>query len=195
MSALSRLSSLLTAAALFSMLFLPGPARATIYKFVDEKGVIHFSNVPSDVRYKKLFAESSDRHSFDNHIHRAARKYSVDPLLVKAVIQAESNFDHLAISPKGAKGLMQLMPETLRDMEVKDPFDPADNIRGGTRYLRQMLNAFEGDLPLALAAYNAGPDRVREFGRIPPFPETQGYVRKVLDTYQRLQDNPSLALY
>ena len=194
MSALNRLSLLLTATAFFFTL-LPASAKATIYTFVDEQGVIHFSNAPSDVRYKKLFAESSDKHTFDHHIHRAAKQYSVDPLLVKAVIQAESNFNHLAISPKGAKGLMQLMPETIHDMEVKDPFDPADNIRGGTRYLRLMLNAFEGDLPLALAAYNAGPDRVREFGRIPPYPETQGYVRKVLDTYQRLQDNPSLALY
>ena len=194
MSAPFRIPLLLIAALLFTML-LPVPSGARVYTFVDEKGGIHFTNVPSDRRYKPLFYERSDKGAIDSHIQRAARKYSVDPLLVKAVIQAESNFNHLAISRKGAKGLMQLMPETCLDMNVSDPFDPADNIRGGTRYLRLMLNAFEGDLHLAIAAYNAGPEQVRKYGRIPPFPETQAYVKNVLDTYRRLQNNPSLALY
>ena len=184
---------LATIGLLFSL--FPSPAKSTVYTFVDEDGVVHASNVPNDARYRPLFGEETSKSTIEKHIHRAARKYSVDPLLVKAVIQAESNFDHLAVSSKGAKGLMQLMPETIQDMQVRDPFDPADNIRGGTRYLRQMLNAFQGDVSLALAAYNAGPEIVRKLGRVPSYPETQGYVRNVLDTYQKLQNNPSLALY
>lgn len=185
---------LLAAIGLFLSL-LPTTAQGAVYTFVDPNGVIHATNVPNDTRYRPLFAEKTDKSSIERHIHWAARKYSVDPLLVKAVIQAESNFDCLAVSSKGAKGLMQLMPETIHDMQVKDPFNPAENIEGGTHYLRQMLNTFEGDLPLALAAYNAGPQIVRKLGRIPSIPETRGYVRNVLNTYQKLQDNPSLALY
>lgn len=194
MPARFRFSFLLAAIGLFFSL-LPAPAKAAVYIFVDANGVIHATNAPDDARYHRLFGEETDKNSIERHIHRAARKYSVDPLLVKAVIQTESNFDDRAVSSKGAKGLMQLMPETIRDMQVKDPFDPAENIRGGTHYLRQMLNTFEGDLPLALAAYNAGPEIVRKFGRIPPIPETRHYVKSVLATYEKLQNNPSLALY
>lgn len=194
MSAPMRFPFILVAAALFFAL-LPSPARATIFTFVDAKGVIHFSNVPTDTRYRPLFGEEKKKRSLDRFIHRAAQASDVDPLLIKAVIQAESNFDHLAVSRRGAKGLMQLMPEAISDMQVQNPFDPEDNITGGTRYLRLMLDIFEGDLPLAIAAYNAGPERVRKLGRIPHIPETEGYVKKVLATYKRLQDNPSLALY
>ncbi|MEJ2690999.1 MAG: transglycosylase SLT domain-containing protein [Deltaproteobacteria bacterium] len=194
MPALFRFSYLLAATGLFFSLLL-NPTQAAVYTFVDEHGVYHATNVPTDPRYQPMFGEETSKRSIEKNIHRAARKYAVDPLLVKAVIQAESRFNHLAVSRKGAKGLMQLMPETIRDMRVRDPFDPAENIAGGTHYLRLMLDAFQGDLSLALAAYNAGPDIVRKLGRIPAFPETQAYVRKVLDTYQKLQNNPSLALY
>ena len=114
-------------------------------------------------------------------------RYQIDPLLIQAVIKAESNFDALALSCKGAQGLMQLMPGTARDMRVSDPFDPRDNINGGTRYLRKMLNIFDDDLHLALAAYNAGPEVVKNIGRIPDIPETIEYVERVLRHYRRYQ--------
>jgi hypothetical protein len=123
--------------------------------------------------------------TFDEHIRTAARKYGLSPPLLKAVMAAESNFDPAAISVKGAIGLMQLMPETARDMYVADALDPAQNIEGGARYLRQLQDRFGGDLERILAAYNAGPARVRRSGgAVPAIPETQAYVRRVLGLYQ-----------
>ena len=169
-----------------------------MYTFVDENGVVHFSNVPNDPRYVRVDRVSPRRYrtksgrfvnprEYDHDIRRAGRRYRVDPLLIKAVIKAESNFDHLAVSRKGAQGLMQLMPATARDMRVDDPFDPKQNIRGGTRYLRKMLNIFHDDTKLALAAYNAGPEKVKKRGAIPRFPETIDYVQRVLRNYRRYQ--------
>ncbi len=162
------------------------PAAAAVYSFVDERGVIHLTNVPTDSRYRLLFGEG-DRRRVRDQIQRASRRYRLDPLLVEAVITVESAFDRWAVSKKGAQGLMQLMPETARDLAVADPFDPAANIDGGARYLRRLLDRFAGDLELALAAYNAGPSRVQAAGRIPPIPETRRYVREVLATYRRLR--------
>jgi hypothetical protein len=123
--------------------------------------------------------------AFDEHIHAAARKYGLAPPLLKAVMAAESNFDPAAISVRGAAGLMQLMPETARDMFVADALDPAQNIEGGARYLRQLQDRFGGDLERVLAAYNAGPERVRRSGgAVPAIPETRAYVRRVLGLYQ-----------
>ncbi len=112
-------------------------------------------------------------------IRVAATKYSLDPLLLANVMAAESNFNPRAVSRKNAQGLMQLMPETSSRLMVKNPFDPAQNIDAGAAYLKQMLNRFEGNVELALAAYNAGPDRVIQYGGIPPFRETQDYVRRI----------------
>ena len=193
---LSRSSWIATVA--ISLVILAAPlVHATIYTFVDEKGTVHFTNVPNDSRYRPLFRYEAKQKlpTYEIYISRAAALYEVDPLLIKAVIQAESGFDRRAVSRRGAKGLMQLMPETVADMNVKDPFDAEDNIHGGTRYLRWLLNTFEGDLQLSLAAYNAGPQCVRKLGRIPRIPETERYVKKVLATYQDLQNNPSLALF
>jgi soluble lytic murein transglycosylase-like protein len=118
-------------------------------------------------------------------IQTAATEHGVDPLLIKAIIKAESNFDPTAVSPKGAQGLMQLMPATARDLQVADPFDPQDNITGGTKYLRSLLDSYRWDVELSLAAYNAGPGNVKQ--AIPNIPETRAYVVKVLDNYQSYQ--------
>jgi soluble lytic murein transglycosylase-like protein len=116
-----------------------------------------------------------------------AATYSIDPALVRSIVDAESGFDPRATSTAGARGLMQLMPETAQSLGVVDAYDPAENLRGGTRYLRGLLDRF-GDVRLAVAAYNAGPAAVERFGGVPPFPETQAYVRRVLTRYRELSE-------
>jgi len=175
---------------------LPFPAFADIYKYEDAEGVIHLTNVPSDtnVKYTLLMREkrvlfnkkiSVDMSKYDHLIAKASKKYNVDSALIKAVIKAESNFNHRAVSPKGAQGLMQLMPKTASSLQVQDSFHPEKNIEGGVRYLRYLLQYFNGSLPLALAAYNAGENAVIRYGGIPPYPETQTYVQRVLSYLDR----------
>ncbi len=122
-------------------------------------------------------------HFFYPIIHAVADKYRVDPALVKAVIMAESGYNPRAISKRGAKGLMQLMPSTAASLGVKDSFNPEENINGGVKYLKKLLKKFEGNLRLAVAAYNAGVRKVRKYQGIPPFKATRYYVRKVLGYY------------
>jgi soluble lytic murein transglycosylase-like protein len=165
-----------------------------IYAYTDTQGVTHFTNRPhTDRRFKKV--KMSDRvapkryrapHSraYDLLIDDAAARQGIPPALVKAVIAAESAFDSGAVSRKGAKGLMQLMPDTALEVGVSDPFEPAQNVRGGTTYLRAMIDRY-GDVGRALAAYNAGPTTVDRYGGIPPFRETQDYVDRVLAYYRR----------
>jgi len=164
---------------------------ADIYRYQDQNGVWHFTNVKNDLRYK-LYLRSSYRkpvylfmRDYDWMIKEAAKRFGVDSSLIKAVIKAESDFDYQAVSGKGAQGLMQLMPETATDMRVRDPFNPEENILGGTRYLSLLLNRFDNNKSLALAAYNAGPEKVENYNGIPPYPETQTFVRKVLNYYQK----------
>jgi soluble lytic murein transglycosylase-like protein len=124
----------------------------------------------------------TDTSRFDKDIRYAARAHKVDPLLIKAIIKTESAFNRYAVSPKGAQGLMQLMPATAKDLQVRDPFNPRQNIYGGTKYMKWLLKRFNGDLRLSLAAYNAGPARVKK--KIPRIPETIAYVKKVLRHYK-----------
>jgi soluble lytic murein transglycosylase-like protein len=162
-------------------------ARAEIYKYTDERGVVHFTDMPSNARYRPVFPGTKsmgNERKYDHIIRMLCREHQMDFSLVKAVIKAESAFNPRAVSKKGAQGLMQLMPDTARELRVDDPFDPYDNLQGGVRYLRRMLNTFDGNISLALAAYNAGPGAVQNSRAIPPYPETRMYVRRVLQYHQ-----------
>ncbi len=185
----------LSAVALASGQFCP--CFADIFKYVDEDGVLHFTNVPTDSRFKFLMKEKRVQfrlgpgfEKYDALIWKAAGKYQVEYALVKAVIKAESNFNPLAVSRVGARGLMQLMPRTAYALQVTDSFHPEDNIEGGVRYLRYLLNLFKGDLRLALAGYNAGEKTVSRYRGIPPYPETRTYIRRVLQFYEQYRNEP-----
>ncbi len=172
------------------VLVLSAPALwAETYTYVDAEGVLHFSDRPGQSgRYVSLdrhqagTAESCNKR-YDHLIRRAAGKYRVAFALIKAMIKVESDFNPKAVSTAGAKGLMQIMPQNYPLLGITNPFHPGQNIMGGTRYFRQLLDHFNGHLHFALAAYNAGPQVVEQFGRIPPYPETINYVRQVTAYY------------
>jgi soluble lytic murein transglycosylase-like protein len=175
--------------------FIAPLASADIYKYVDENGIECYTDTPADETASKIYNDKSntsinisqveyeDATDYHSIILAKAETYDIDPSLIKAVIETESNWDCMAISTKGAMGLMQLMPGTASDMNVRDPFNPEENIEGGTKYLRYLLERFKGDLTLALAAYNAGPNAVEKYGYVPPYSETRQYVSKVLSLY------------
>lgn len=131
----------------------------------------------------------SDSSYYDPYIRAVSKRHGIDFHLVKALIKAESKFDHLAVSPKGAMGLMQVMPATADHMGISNPFNPEENIEGGVRYLKWLLQTFDNDLKLALAAYNAGPNTVKRYGGVPPYSETRAYLKKVLKFYSDYKDN------
>lgn len=172
-----------------------------LYSYSDENGMKYYTNERCTGCMKVKFPlikgsvrssdnvpwENSKTSGYDCLIAEAGKTYAVDPDLVRAVIKVESNFNPRAVSPKGARGLMQLMPQTARDLGVADVFDPALNIRGGVTYLSRLLSALEGNLPLSLAAYNAGLERVAAKKEIPAIRETRDYVEKVMNCYARLK--------
>jgi soluble lytic murein transglycosylase-like protein len=184
-------------------------ASADIYQYVDADGVIHFSNMKGDARYRLYLrgdqaprangyaggpagvrVPPSDRDvarftRYDEWIRQAATLYQIPEQLVRAVIKVESDYDPRAVSVSGARGLMQLMPDTASRLEVRDIDDPRENIFGGVRFLRILANDFNGDLQLTIAAYNAGGEAVMRFGGIPPYQQTRGYVVKVTQYYHR----------
>ena len=190
-------STLLATALIGFVLIWTGPALAEIYYRIDENGVARFTNAPTTPDYRLLqpgILPSASRltaASIDGLIEAFAAEHSIDAALIRAVIRAESNFNHRAVSRKGAQGLMQLMPATIGRLSVGDAFDPHENIGAGVRYLRQLLDQFQGDLTLALAAYNAGENAVLRYRGVPPYQETREYVRKVLNQYRRTRGEPS----
>lgn len=185
---------ILTALVLAALFFTgPAPVFADIYMYVDKEGVSHFTNIPDSRNYKLFLRERRSRddapdrsgitlNRYDSHIRQASKTHGVDFHLVKAIIKVESDFDSRAVSEKGAVGLMQIMPGNFGLLNLKDPYDPGQNIMAGTRYFRGLLDQF-GELELALAAYNSGPGLVERLGSIPRIPETEEYVRKVLKYY------------
>jgi len=184
-----------------AQLLVTCPAQAAIYAFTDEQGTVHYSNVPSDPRYQLIIASETGTganstslqtllqrsEAYTKIIEHAATANRLDPALVRAVIVAESACDPRATSRRGARGLMQLMPDTARQYGVRNLFDPEQNIRAGSRYLRDLSDRYQNDLQLVLAAYNAGPQAVESSGhKVPNFRETLDYVPKVLRIYHRL---------
>lgn len=180
-------------------LTLAGPSQADIYKTVGADGVISFTNSPSKSKKGTLVMRTESPRPpvrmpsdssparygrYDEHIRQASALYQIPEDLIRAVIQVESDFDPRAVSPANARGLMQLMPETAERMMVTDIFDPRQNIFGGVRYLRVLANLFNGDIELTVAGYNAGEGAVIRYGGIPPYAETQEYVKRVLANYR-----------
>lgn len=199
--------TILSLAIAFLSLISIRQAAADIYQYTDKDGVIHFSNVDVERgrKYRKVKTEpkkeqesarkrgatarasspqeSKVPQSYIDIIHTACDRHGVDPALVHAIVKVESDFNPYAMSRKGAMGLMQLMPQTAFDMKVRDTFNPGENIDGGVKYLRYLIDRYDGNLSLALAAYNSGETAVNKWGTIPPFPETKNYVSRVLKLY------------
>lgn len=172
-------------------IFVTTPARADIYIYIDYEGVMHFTNTPTSSDYKVYIHETPHKSkawysvsNYDDVIHEAAKRNGLSFSLLKALIHVESYFNPKAVSKKGALGLTQIMPQNLEMLNIGDPFDPWENIMGGARYLKDMLARFNNRLPLALAAYNAGPTAVEYYHGIPPFQETQAYVEKVMKFFR-----------
>lgn len=187
----------LRAVFIISLFLLPMTARGDIYKFVDGEGVVHFTNVQPDGKYRLYLREGARSQprvkssGYDGngwmaeYVNRYCKAHDLSPALVHAIIKAESDGQRKAVSSKGAKGVMQLMPFTSKRMNVGDPFDPIENIEGGIRYIKELLATFDGDITHAVAAYNAGPGAVKKYGGVPPYKETRLYVQRVLSLYRK----------
>lgn len=181
---------------IFLFFIIPLKSQADIYMFVSPDGVKHFADRPEGPGWKLRYIDPSSNQRtwkkssggetdrYDNLIVEVANNHRVDPALVRAVIKIESNFNPTAVSSKGARGLMQLIPSTASDLGVRNSFNPRENIKGGTKYLRYLLDEFRGKPTLALAAYNCGRERVLQYGGIPPIKETRDYVPKVMEQWR-----------
>jgi soluble lytic murein transglycosylase len=182
---------------ILSFLLWPVVSGADIYRYVDGEGVIHYSNTQADEKFTLYLREGpkvapraqasaiSGASWMTGYVDRFSRANDLPPALVHAIIKAESNGQRKAVSPKGAKGVMQLMPFTSKRLRVADPFDPIENIEGGIKYIKELLVTFEGDLTNTIAAYNAGPAAVRKYHGVPPYQETRLYVRRVMELYRQ----------
>lgn len=172
---------------------LPLAASADVYVYKDQNGVLNFTNSPTHAGFRRVLREpansgrtgASPVMSYDSLIQTASGRYSIDADLIRAVIKTESDFNPAARSHKGAMGLMQLMPDTARLHNVANAYDPGENVDAGARHLRMLLDRYQGNVELSLAAYNAGSGAVEKHGGIPPFMETREYVRRVLHFYDR----------
>ena len=183
----------------------PRWSSADIYKYEDDDGGVHFTDAPTDHRFKLFMRDfkkdkelrtkfrlancSGNPAEYESIINACSLEYGVDKSLVKAVIHAESGYNPNAVSRVGATGLMQLMPKTAQGLKVNDSFNPSENIRGGVRYLKFLLDTFKGNVSLALAAYNAGMSKVAKYGGVPPYSETRSYIGKVLNYQKSYQEN------
>lgn len=184
----------------------PVIANSKIYSYVDDQGTRHFTDVPDNSRYRLLVLSGEDRTGsgerynsqllaraiqYDSIIEHAALSFALEPNLLRAVIVVESGFNSRALSKRGAVGLMQLMPATASRFGVSNPYDPRENVHGGARYLKFLIDRFGNNVRLALAAYNAGEEAVdRSGGQIPPFTETMAYVPRVMKIYRMLAQQP-----
>jgi soluble lytic murein transglycosylase len=188
-----KFSKIFVLSAIIIILALVSSAHADIYMYIDANGVMHFTNAPTSNQheYKVYLKErisvstrfqATDK--YDKLISNASKEFNVDSRLLKAMIKAESDFDPRAISTKGAMGLMQIMPENFKMLNIENPFDPWQNIRAGAQYFKKLYKRFNGKLALSLAAYNAGPTAVDRYKSIPPYQETEEYVRRVLRYYR-----------
>lgn len=190
---MARLDVLLAALAVTALLAVP--AAAETYRFVEPDGTVHLTNAPTDPQYQwtsLIVSEAepelpqgplADLAPYAREIREAAERYQVEEGLIKAVIRVESGFNSRAVSPKGARGLMQLMPGTASMLGVRDSFDPRQNIDAGVRHLRGLIDRFNSDLKLALAAYNAGEQAVMNHRGVPPYRETRDYVTRILSFF------------
>ena len=178
----------------------PAAFASSLYRWVDEAGVSHFTDAPTDPRFRRVGSVSGTVQGwlrlpegigsrFSGEIREIAARHGVAAGLVEAVIRVESAFNPRAVSNKGAQGLMQLMPRTASSLGVRNVFDPRENIDGGVRHLRYLLDKYPGNVPFALAAYNAGEKAVDQYGGIPPYAETQQYVQKILGPGGAANDN------
>jgi soluble lytic murein transglycosylase len=188
-----KFSKIFVLSAFIIMTVIVSSVHADIYMYIDDNGVMHFTNAPTSnqheykVYIKERTSISTRFHATDKYdklISNASKEFNVDPPLLKAMIKAESDFDPRAISRKGAMGLMQIMPENFEMLNLENPFDPWQNIRAGAQYFKKLYKRFNGKLALSLAAYNAGPTAVDRYKNIPPYQETEEYVRRVLRYYR-----------
>lgn len=181
-----------TLSLILCLFLLPAVAAGDIYRYVNENGVTVFTDNPVHSGYKIhvrergsfRLASASGYYPYRSVVIEACTIYSMDEALIRAVMEVESDYNRFAISGAGARGLMQLMPRTALQLGVKNVWDPRQNIHAGTAYLNRFIRRFSGNLELALAAYNAGPNAVLEYGQIPPYPQTVNYVRKVMRLYR-----------